>query len=152
MTESRETYGTKKQSDPPRTKSNLCGMCLTDKCETAWKIVEVLKDHRGSASAIKAPDLSQAVFGTRCDRKLRNCVSNLHQLGALIGSSTGKHPGYFVAETFDEVRSVVYTFQHRATVDYKIARKLVKSAQRKFGGQELLPLSTIDRLIEELER
>ncbi len=70
------------------------------------------------------------------DRQIRNCIRELRKEGAWIMSTGGTKGGYWIADSFEEVKLFVKKeFRARALDQLHTGKRVVDSARRGFGGQ-----------------
>lgn len=110
-------------------------------------VLTALKDSRGHDYRITRTDLIrkvQLVWFWRIsktdkppgDRKIRNCIRELRKEGAWIMSTGGTKGGYWIANSFEEVKIFVQKeFRARALDQLHTGKRVLDSASRGFGGQ-----------------
>jgi hypothetical protein len=85
----------------------------------------------GRDHAITAATLAR-ILGVS-PRTISDLISELRLRGALIGSSTGNHPGYFRPTTLDEARFGTLHLIPRAAETFRVARAMERSATQAFA-------------------
>jgi hypothetical protein len=108
-------------------------------CQINYKVLDIIKQHRGYGNAIKRKDLIKLlnISGSGIsDREMRNVITELIDLGHLIGTSS-KY-GYFMIEKNDDFECSVVDLKSKASALYKRACKLKELWETKIGKQCIL--------------
>lgn len=123
--------------------------------ELPHRVIELLKQHRGAARAIKGDQMAALLGyvnerGEPQDRQIRIVIERLIDDGVLIASSVHEPYGYFLVETLEEVGPYRATLKSRALKNLKRLKNFDRGVQAKFGYQYALPFEYLDPAIEEL--
>jgi hypothetical protein len=107
------------------------------------RVMGILSVHRGRASAISVPDLTEGVFGVDCfgesgrktaERTVQKVVKRLREEhGQPILSSAGRPPGYYLADTAGEVVDCVREQRRKAIHTLTMLRSLRRHLARLNG-------------------
>lgn len=129
----------------------------TEERELPHRVLELLKQHRGAARAIKGDDMAALLGyvndrGEPQDRQIRQVIEHLLDDGVLIASSVHEPYGYFLVEALEEIEPYRATLKSRAVKNLKRLANFDRGVRAKFGGQYALPLQYVDSAIEELEQ
>lgn len=104
-------------------------------------ILKILEPHGGERNKISRKSLVEAVNFDRPlfpvgDREIRKILKHLiQQEGFAIGSKGGKHGGYYMCETAEEIKKVAKYFEGIGLCSFYTASKLLKIGMRDYMGQ-----------------
>ena len=117
---------------------------LADELKDA--ILEILQDHIGADSAIKARQIAKQLdrTGRYADRPIREAIRSLRKDGWLILSSVKKPAGYFLAETEAEwVEFRDRNLRPRALDILETAGAMGRAAGTRWGDATQLELPVV---------
>ena len=77
------------------------------------------------------------------DSTMRGIIQRMKDRGEDIGSTHGKHPGYYIVRTYDEAMLAIKEYEQKLFSMQKTIRCMKKRAQVKFG------ISQKQRITEE---
>ncbi len=103
---------------------------------------------KGRANAVSVRDLAvKTGLGGVAVRQIVRCL--IMERGILIASSVGDPPGYFIAETADEILSATKSLRHRGIMILMRAARLQKASVELVFNQARLELEETKRGKEE---
>jgi len=89
------------------------------------RILGLLKKGRSNAASVRDLAVRTGLGGVAVRQTVRRLIM---ERGILIASSVGDPPGYFIAETGDEILSATKSLRHRGIMILMRAARLQKSS------------------------
>lgn len=123
----------------------------TEERELPHRVMEILKEHRGSRCAITGAQMAKAL-GYKNDRAIRVCIEHLIADGVPVAASVHEPFGYYILQTREEAQVYEATLRSRAVKTLKRLKDFNRAAAGCFGPAQQLPLALVEQTIEELER
>lgn len=99
-------------------------------------VLRILSHHRGRQCPISGQAIAHQL-NEHTDRKVRLSIRRLITLGYPIASATEAPPGYYIAETREEVNQYAQSLRDRLIQDARRRRDFLRAAKTKVEPRQL---------------